>query len=100
MKGPPLPPLDPLSPAEEAVIDTNVLLDWLVFEDPGVVSLFTAVQEGNLRWVATEAMLDELRHVLSRPPLLARRTPDLEGAIAGRVRLGAAPPELHRALLC
>jgi uncharacterized protein len=95
-----LTPLDPILPADEAVIDTNVLLDWLVFADPGVVGLFTAVQQGDLRWVATEAMLDELRHVLGRPPLLARRPSDLESAIAAFVRLVPAPPEAPPALVC
>jgi predicted nucleic acid-binding protein len=100
VKGPPLTPLDPFSPPEEAVIDTNVLLDWLVFADPAVVGLFAAVQQGDLRWVATEAMLDELRHVLGRPPFLDRRPSDLESAIGGRVRLVPAPPEAPRTLLC
>ncbi len=91
---------DPSSPAPEAVIDTNVLLDWLVFADPGVAALTAAVRSGALRWVATEAMLDELRHVLSRPPLQARRPADLEDAITTCCHLVAAPPEALRRLLC
>lgn len=50
-----------------AVIDTNVLLDWLLFADPRVLWLAEAVHTGGLRWLATEAMLDELAHVLARP---------------------------------
>lgn len=91
---------DPSSPAPEAVIDTNVLLDWLVFADPSVAALTTAVRSGALRWVATEAMLDELRHVLGRPPLQARRPADLEDAIASCCHLVTAPADAHRRLLC
>lgn len=100
MKGPPLLPQDPPSAAPEAVLDTNVLLDWLVFADPGVTRLFAAVRDGALRWVATEPMLDELRHVLGRPPLLARRPQALEDAIAARCAVVDTPPELRRTLLC
>ncbi|MBK1612172.1 putative toxin-antitoxin system toxin component, PIN family [Rubrivivax gelatinosus] len=51
------------------VLDTNVVLDWLVFEDPAVRPLADALADGRLSWIATEAMLDELRHVLTRPGL-------------------------------
>lgn len=50
-----------------AVIDTNVVLDWLLFADPRVRWLADAVRTRRLRWLATEAMLDELAHVLARP---------------------------------
>ncbi|MDT7834162.1 PIN domain-containing protein [Aquabacterium sp. OR-4] len=55
------------APAECAVIDTNVVLDWLVFGDVGVQPLVRALAAGQLRWVATQAMVDELAHVLGRP---------------------------------
>ena len=84
----------------EAVIDTNVLLDWLVFGDPGVSALTAAVRSGALRWVATAAMLDELDHVLGRPPLNARRPANLDEAIAACCCLVAEPPETHRRLIC
>ena len=91
---------DTSSPAPEAVIDTNVLLDWLVFADPGVAALTAAVRSGALRWVATEAMLDELRHVLGRPPLEVRRPVDLEEVIAACCQLVVPPPDAPRRLLC
>ena len=84
----------------EVVLDTNVLLDWMVFADPGVTALTTAVRSGALRWVATDAMLDELRHVLGRPPLHSRRPAGLEEAIATSCHLVAAPPDMPRRLLC
>lgn len=49
-----------------AVIDTNVALDWLVFNDPIGRRLQVALESGRLRWLATEAMRDEMAHVLAR----------------------------------
>jgi len=48
-----------------AVIDTNVVLDWLVFNEPSVQPLVEAIMTGKLRWIATAAMLAEQRHVVS-----------------------------------
>lgn len=49
-----------------AVLDTNVVLDWLVFRNPDCAPLASALAAGELRWVATHAMRDELAHVLGR----------------------------------
>jgi len=54
-------------PSPEIVIDTNTVLDWLLFEDPAGLAVGTAVGTGQLRWVATSTMVDELHSVLSRP---------------------------------
>ena len=48
------------------VVDTNVALDWLLFAEPSVAPLFDAIGRGSLRWIATQAMRDELSHVLGR----------------------------------
>ena len=90
----------PSSAACEVVIDTNVLLDWLVFGDPGVARLSAALRDGRLHWVATQPMLDELRHVLGRPPLSARRADHVEDAIGQFCRLVAAPPAAPPRMLC
>lgn len=58
--------LPPERNAALAVIDTNVLLDWLVFDDPRVAGLAAALKTGELRWIATAAMRDELAAVLAR----------------------------------
>jgi len=58
------------------VIDSNVVLDWLVFRNPGCATLAAAVVAGAARWVATAAMRDELAHVLARGHLDAW-APDL-----------------------
>lgn len=49
-----------------AVLDTNVVLDWLVFLNPACDPLAQALEAGRLRWISTQAMRDELAHVLSR----------------------------------
>ena len=52
-----------------AVIDTNVVLDLLLFKDPRVQPLHRALTGRDLRWIATERMLDELCLVLRRSAL-------------------------------
>ena len=93
-------PLDTPPPPAEAVIDTNVLLDWLVFDDAAVAPLAEALRTGALHWVATEAMLNELRHVLNRPPLAMRRPAALEETIASNCREVVSPPEFRHPLIC
>jgi predicted nucleic acid-binding protein len=51
---------------EIAVLDTNVVLDWLVFRNPACHALERALEQGRLRWVASAAMREELAHVLQR----------------------------------
>ena len=64
-----------------AVLDTNVVLDWLVFDDPRSRSLGQCLVSGRLRWVATQAMLAELTDVLLRP-VIAKHCPDPATALA------------------
>ena len=54
------------------VIDTNVALDLLVFDDPGSASLLVALEAGELQWIATAAMREELARVLAYPLVAAR----------------------------
>ena len=55
------------------VLDTNVVLDWLLFRNAGCDPLIDAVTQRRVEWTATEAMLTELDHVLGRPALSAWR---------------------------
>ena len=48
------------------VLDTNAVLDWRVFGEPGMQPLADALEAGRLRWIATRPMLDELGAVLAR----------------------------------
>ena len=54
------------------VIDTNIVLDLLVFSDPASQPLRQALQSGSLRWLATGAMRVELQRVLGYPQIAPR----------------------------
>ncbi|MGJ7606124.1 putative toxin-antitoxin system toxin component, PIN family [Variovorax sp. LT1R20] len=54
------------------VIDTNIALDLLVFDNPDCLPLAAALASGELRWIATAPMRTELARVLGYP-LIARR---------------------------
>ena len=49
------------------VLDTNVVLDWLVFDDPRLPPLVARIAAGAARWVYSPAMLDETLDVVARP---------------------------------
>ena len=70
------------SPQPVIVLDTNVVLDWLLFADPSSRALAAAIAQGQIRWVATTAMRDELTEVMRRG-LAARRNFDPAVALAG-----------------
>lgn len=48
-------------------LDTNVVLDLIVFRDRGVAVLANALEAGHAVCFTSEACLDELRAVLARP---------------------------------
>ena len=54
------------------VLDTNIVLDLLVFQDPATAPLRQALQAGHLRWIATAAMREELARVLAYPHIAKR----------------------------
>ena len=54
------------------VLDTNIVLDLLVFDDPAAGPLKAALAAGDLRWLATPAMRDELARVLDYPKIAPR----------------------------
>lgn len=54
------------------VLDTNVLLDLFVFNNPEVATLKAALLANQLRWMATQAMRDELERVLTYPNITPR----------------------------
>lgn len=51
------------------VLDTNVVLDWLLFRNPSCHALNAALVAGDVRWIASAAMREELAHVLARGDL-------------------------------
>ncbi|MCA3239430.1 MAG: putative toxin-antitoxin system toxin component, PIN family [Curvibacter sp.] len=54
------------------VLDTNVVLDLLLFDDPATPALQQALDDGALRWIATPVMREELARVLLYPHLVTR----------------------------
>ena len=62
------PEIPVLSPSD-AVLDTNLVLDLFLFHDPAVELLMTALAQGELRWICTEAMQLELNRVLAYPKI-------------------------------
>lgn len=68
-------------PPCRVVLDTNVVLDWLVFHDIRAQRLAQALDHGELLWMATEPMLAELVDVMSRP-FMARWCADTAAVLA------------------
>ena len=86
-----------------AVLDTNAVLDWLLFRDPGIDAIATAIETGALRWLATPHMRCELQRTLAYPALEKWR-PDCERTLAifdRRALICAEPMRTqHDALVC
>ena len=54
------------------VLDTNIVLDLLVFSDPATAPLQGFLASGTLRWIATAGMRAELARVLHYPQIAPR----------------------------
>ena len=54
------------------VLDTNIVLDLYVFNDPQAQPLKLALAARKLRWLATPPMRDELARVLAYPKIVVR----------------------------
>ena len=54
------------------VLDTNIVLDLWVFDDPRSQPLLTQLETGAARWLTTAAMRQELARVLDYPHIAAR----------------------------
>ena len=64
-----------------AVLDTNTVLDMLLFEDPAAAALAQAVQAHQVRWIGTARMREELAGVLQRPRMGRWAPPERAAAI-------------------
>jgi putative PIN family toxin of toxin-antitoxin system len=53
--------------AAPVVLDTNIVLDLLLFQDPATLPLRAALDTQRLQWLATTPMRDELARVLTYP---------------------------------
>ncbi|MFZ3139028.1 putative toxin-antitoxin system toxin component, PIN family [Polaromonas sp.] len=57
---------------EAVVIDTNIILDVFVFADAAAKPIRKALEAGELDWIATRPMRDELARVLDYPQIVPR----------------------------
>jgi putative PIN family toxin of toxin-antitoxin system len=79
------------------VIDTNIALDLLLFDDPAALPLREALDARRLQWLATPAMREELARVLGYEPLrrrlvaTARAAGAVLGSFDGLARIVEAP---------
>ena len=60
-------PQRPVAPLPRLVLDTNVWLDWLVFEDIDVAPIKAAVAAGRAEVIVDDAVVAELARVLAYP---------------------------------
>ena len=56
----------------QRVLDTNIVLDLWVFDEPKALALRGSVEAGASQWIATAAMREELARVLSYPQIAKR----------------------------
>jgi putative PIN family toxin of toxin-antitoxin system len=89
---------------QRIVLDTNIWLDWLVFDDPGIADIRELREAGEVEILIDETCEAELVEVLTRE-FRKRRMTDVEqrAAIAttrrATTRVGARVPEHERARL-
>jgi putative PIN family toxin of toxin-antitoxin system len=57
---------------QSLILDTNIVLDAFVFNDPATQSLKDALAVKKYQWIATKAMRDELERVLAYPKIVLR----------------------------
>jgi len=71
------------------VLDTNVVLDWLVFRNPVSAGLADHIEAGRSRWLVSTDIRNELAHVLGRG-VGASFSPDMTALWATWDRLAIA----------
>lgn len=54
------------------VLDTNIVLDAFVFNDPAAQPLRDGLKSGALIWIATQPMREELERVLAYPKIVKK----------------------------
>lgn len=61
-----------LSEAKPVVLDTNIVLDMFVFNDPAASAIKSSLASGTFQWIATPMMRDELARVLAYPHIVLK----------------------------
>ena len=86
------------SPARlKLILDTNIVLDWLVFRDTSVAELQPALDRGHIELLTHPPALDELRRVLAYAQfkLAMDRQQELFSQYRSHTRLVNLPDGLH-----
>jgi putative PIN family toxin of toxin-antitoxin system len=69
----PLPQVMPPSTTSVCVVlDTNIVLDLWLYQDPATSVLHVALADKTVQWLATQVMRDELERVLAYTHIVAR----------------------------
>lgn len=87
---------------QSLVIDTNIVLDLLVFDDPTSKPLHAALIGAAVVWLATSGMRDELARVLQYPQLdsyLAKSGRSAQGVLDAFDRLAQIVPAADKACI-
>ena len=82
-----------VAPRLKLVLDTNIVLDWLVFHDASLAGLQSALAAGAIDLVTHPPAIDELRRVLtySRLELETSRQQQILEHYLSQARFGALP---------
>lgn len=90
--------------APSCVLDTQVLLDWLVFDDPRMRDWSQAITNGRVRWLSCAAMQAEALRVAHYPALARHASPVKTEALLREAfasyALDLAPPISSPLLRC
>ena len=70
--GPLASPPEIAVPRQTVVIDTNIILDVFVFADAATRPVRQALEAGELDWIPTQPMRDDLARVLDYPQIVPR----------------------------
>lgn len=94
----------PLHHPARCVLDTQVVLDWVLFNDPRVRFWVQAIESGQVRWLYCGAMQDKALRVVHYPALAKRQEPavSMQNVTACFSRWGelCASPPAQQHLVC
>jgi putative PIN family toxin of toxin-antitoxin system len=80
------------------ILDTNIVLDWLLFNDPSTAELQAAMTSRRVEVLTHAVLIDELRRVLAYPALKlnAARQSVVLAAYGAHTTFAVMPPEFAR----
>jgi putative PIN family toxin of toxin-antitoxin system len=85
--------------SQPVVLDTNIVLDIFVFNDAAAITIKSALESGEVHWLATQPMRDELARVLAYPQIVPRlnfyqlSAEDVLAAFDHHAQLKEVPPK-------